>query len=162
MDRCATLFLMNAQLTLSLELKDKLLFDGLALLFQQAPAIVFTRALQALLDTLGPADRDAILQVVERSLFRPPDRRPEAGMVAYSFRRLCFKKSVIDSLGPDDIFRVDTPHGSFAMTKADFLRDFPNVINSESYKQAGLYHYPKVPRKAERYRSAVDTQNVPE
>ena len=152
---------MHMQLTLSIERKDKILFDALALLLQQGPPAVLTRALCALVDTLDPADRGAVLQVVERSLNRPLYYQSDGGVKAYSFRRLCFKKSVIDSLGPVDMFRVDTPHGSFAMTKADFMRDFANVLNSPSYQQAGLYHYPKVPQKAERYRCSDDTQNGP-
>jgi hypothetical protein len=152
---------MHTQLTFSIERKDKILFDALALLLQQSPGAVFTRALCVLADTLEAADRDAILQVVERSLNRAPEYQADAGMTAYSFRRLCFKKSVIDSLGPEDMFRVDTPYGSFAMTKADFMRDFANVLNSASYQQAGLYHYPKVPQKAERYRCSDNMQNEP-
>ena len=81
---------MHAQLTLSIERNDKILFDALALLFQQGPPAVFTRALCALVDTLDAADRGAILQVVERSLNRPRDYQSDAGVKAYSFRRLCF------------------------------------------------------------------------
>jgi hypothetical protein len=65
-----------------------------------------------------------------------------------------FQETVIDGLQPTDKFRIVTPFGSFEMTKEDFERDFPNVRESDSYKQAGIYQYPKIPAKAERYRSS--------
>jgi hypothetical protein len=43
---------------------------------------------------------------------------------------------------------VKTPEGTFRMTKADFYQVFDNVVNSRSYKEKGLYHYPKTPEKA--------------
>ena len=41
-----------------------------------------------------------------------------------------------------------TPDGTFEMTKADFYRAFPNVVQSRSYREARVYHYPKVPAAA--------------
>ena len=45
-----------------------------------------------------------------------------------------------------------TPVGVFQMSKADFYRVFPKVSTTQSYKETGLYHYPRLPAKAERFR----------
>lgn len=71
--------------------------------------------------------------------------KPEA---TYEYYRLCFKANVIEPLGDDDQFRVDTPEGSFVMTKRDFYRVFANVVRTRSYRTARIYHYPKTPQKA--------------
>jgi curved DNA-binding protein CbpA len=68
--------------------------------------------------------------------------------VMYEFSRLCFKADVIESLSDQGSFRVVTPVGIFQMTKADFYRDFANVVRSRSYREGGIYHYPTVPQKA--------------
>ena len=47
------------------------------------------------------------------------------------------------------MFRVDTPIGSYQMSKAEFYRVFANVVASASYRERGLYHYPTTPGKAE-------------
>jgi len=44
-----------------------------------------------------------------------------------------------------------TPVGVFQMSKAEFYRDFPNVVASRSYK-AGVYNYAQLPSKAEQFR----------
>jgi len=68
--------------------------------------------------------------------------------VTYSHPRLCFKASYIEPLNENDVFEVVTAHdGTFRFTKADFYRVFPNVIRSVSYREDGIYHYPKVPKK---------------
>jgi len=73
------------------------------------------------------------------------------GIPSYEFSRLGFKADVIESLGPNDRFRIVTPEGTFEMTKADFYRDFPNVAASMSYRERGLYHYPRTPARALKY-----------
>ena len=70
---------------------------------------------------------------------------------SYEFSRLGFKADVIEPLGPSDRFRVVTPEGTFEMSKADFYRDFGNVTRSMSYRDRGLYHYPRTPEKALKY-----------
>lgn len=70
---------------------------------------------------------------------------------SYEFSRLGFKADVIEPLGKKDRFRIITPEGTFEMTKADFYRDFANVVSSASYRDRGLYHYPRTPKKALRY-----------
>ena len=71
---------------------------------------------------------------------------------SYEFSRLGFKADVIEPLAAGDRFRVVTPEGTYEMTKADFYRDFANVVASMSYRERGLYHYPRTPEKAFKYR----------
>lgn len=70
----------------------------------------------------------------------------------YSSARLTFRRDVIDALGPDDVFRVVTPRGTFEMTRAEFEDVFANVVGSRSYQDGGVYHYPTVPEKVQRFR----------
>lgn len=70
---------------------------------------------------------------------------------SYEFSRLGFKADLIEPLGPFDRFRIITPEGTFEMTKAEFYRDFANVVRSMSYRERGLYHYPATPEKALKY-----------
>ncbi len=87
--------------------------------------------------------------------------------VVYERTRLTFIANVIEPLGWHDAFRVTTPHGVFQMTKAEFYRDFPNVVESSSYRTGtaaanhggGYYHYYKVPNKAYKYR--IDKEATP-
>lgn len=72
-------------------------------------------------------------------------------IVEYKFSRLCFKADIIEPLNEDDVFIVHTPEGSFQMSKADFYEAFSNVVNTKSYKERGIYHYPKTPNKALQY-----------
>jgi hypothetical protein len=66
----------------------------------------------------------------------------------YSFYRLGFRADVIEPLAMTDVFRIETPEGAFQMSKADFRRVFANVAASASYRDKGLYHYPRTPEKA--------------
>ena len=72
-------------------------------------------------------------------------------VVSYEFSRLGFKADVIEPLAPNDRFRIITPQGTFEMTKAEFYRDFANVVVTMSYRTRGLYHYPRTPEKALKY-----------
>lgn len=69
-------------------------------------------------------------------------------IVGYEFGRLCFKADVIEQLNINDAFIVHTPEGSFQITKALFYKRFANVLKTKSYKERGIYHYPKIPTKA--------------
>jgi hypothetical protein len=75
-----------------------------------------------------------------------------APVATYKFSRICFKRDVIEALGPNDSFRVETPIGTFQMSKTEFYRVFPNVVQSRSYSQDGIYHYRTLPRQAEQFR----------
>ena len=57
-----------------------------------------------------------------------------AAAVSYGYSRLCFKAAVIEPLSLETTFEVITPEGIFRMTKADFYKDFPNVVQSDSYR----------------------------
>ncbi len=76
---------------------------------------------------------------------------PSQPIPTYEFSRLGFKADVIEPLRPDERFRIVTPEGTFEMTKAEFYRDFDNVVRSMSYRDRGLYHYPTTPEKALKY-----------
>lgn len=66
----------------------------------------------------------------------------------YKYSRLCFKADIIEPLADEDQFQVDTPEGSFVMTKSEFYRVFPNVMRTRSYQGGRVYHYPRTPQKA--------------
>lgn len=66
----------------------------------------------------------------------------------YKATRLLFRAEVIEPLKDSDVFRVHTPEGTFSMTKADFYKVFSNVVKTKSYRDRGIYHYPKIPTKA--------------
>lgn len=70
----------------------------------------------------------------------------------YKATRLLFRANVIEALTDNDVFKVHTPEGTFSMTKADFYRVFTNVVESKSYREKGIYHYPIVPSKALQFR----------
>lgn len=69
----------------------------------------------------------------------------------YSCSRLTFKACKIESLKENDVFCIKTPAGSFQMTKGDFYKSFPNVIQTKSYREQGVYSYTKTPQKANKY-----------
>jgi len=72
---------------------------------------------------------------------------------SYTHSRLCFKSSFIEPLNENDQFQVKTAKdGIFRFTKAEFYKVFPNVVNSISYIENGIYHYPTIPRKALPYK----------
>jgi len=71
--------------------------------------------------------------------------------VTYKSSRLKFRRKVIESLQPVDVFRVETEVGVFEISKANFYTTFPNVVQSASYRVKGYYNYPKVPEKAKLY-----------
>ena len=112
----------------------------------------------------GPAPWPISKQPAKTPISPEPHRRgrlakePRSGtsgaepLATYEFSRLCFRRDVIEALAPQDAFRVITPTGVFQMTKADFHRAFSNVAQSRSYLENGLYHYPKLPARAEEFR----------
>ena len=73
----------------------------------------------------------------------------EDPVVSYKHPRLCFKAALIEPLNDDDVFEICTANdGNYRFSKRDFYLLFPNVTNSMSYKENGIYIYPKVPKKA--------------
>jgi hypothetical protein len=79
---------------------------------------------------------------------------PTHGAIAIEYRstRLTFRADLIEPLSPKVRFRIVTPAGTFVMSKAEFYSSFPNVVASKSYQRNGLYHYPKIPAAALRFR----------
>jgi hypothetical protein len=69
----------------------------------------------------------------------------------YQATRLLFKASVIERLTDDQTFRIETPEGTYEMTKAQFHTTFSNVVESDTYKRTGVYSYNRTPEKARRY-----------
>lgn len=74
---------------------------------------------------------------------------PNHGAVEYRASRLAFKPDVIEALKDDEVFRIITPVGTFALTKADVYRVFPKMVLTRSYREAGVYHTPFLPRAIE-------------
>jgi hypothetical protein len=50
------------------------------------------------------------------------------------------------------VFRVVTQDWTYEMSKASSTRSFPGVSRSRSYRESGVYHYPRVPKAAEPFR----------
>lgn len=72
--------------------------------------------------------------------------------VSYRSTRLHFKRSYIDPLSMGDEFEIITTGATWRMTKADFYREFSNVIRSISYSGSrGEYHYPSPPPQAAQF-----------
>jgi hypothetical protein len=70
-----------------------------------------------------------------------------------SATRLLFRRSVIESLRPEQRFRIVTrDHGTFEMSRAEFEQVFDNVVRSVSWQRDGLYHMARPPAKAMRFR----------
>ncbi len=72
----------------------------------------------------------------------------EKSLKVYEFSRLSFLAKVIESLNAEESFRIICPEGTFQMTKNEFYSEFKNVVQSRSYREKGIYHYPKPPGKA--------------
>lgn len=137
----------------------KVVIESLAVLLQRPSGAVVDLMAEAYLASLPAESRSAIeglraaAAVHKASLGTLDSTAPPA---TYSFSRLCFRREVIEPLGANDPFRVVTPVGTFQMTKAEFYREFGNVVESRSYSEDGLYHYPKLPAKAEQFRLSTE------
>lgn len=79
--------------------------------------------------------------------------------IEYTSSRLCFKAAEIEPLQDTDVFIIRTPQGVFQFTKAEFYRDFSNVVKTKSYKEDGIYHYSVTPKRALSY--LIDEACVP-
>jgi hypothetical protein len=73
-------------------------------------------------------------------------------VVTYSYPRLCFKADLIEPLDMDDKFCVVTPEGTFAMSKREFYATFKGVVASKSYQVNRVYHFPRIPERALRFK----------
>lgn len=88
----------------------------------------------------------------------PQAIRPPA---TYRATRLSFRADIIEPLEADDVFRVETPQGSYQMSKSEFYAAFPNVVASASYQCDRVYHYSTTPKKAYGYRVAAEVRQGP-
>ena len=78
---------------------------------------------------------------------------PDAELIQpnYSATHLEFRRDTIEPLSDDTVFEIETPAGTFRMTKGQFHADFPEIVSSVSYRDLGLYHYPMIPYKVFRF-----------
>jgi hypothetical protein len=147
-------------LSIPVQPETKILLDALSTLLQAPTGRVIDIAISAYVQELPDSEAQAIKGLKKAALTRlaPDVPAPANGRTApiatYKFSRLCFKRDVIEALAPRDSFRVETPIGAFQMTQADFHRVFPNVTQSRSYLEGGLYHYRTLPSQAEQFRVA--------
>lgn len=147
-------------LSVSVQSETKILLDALSTLMQSSTGRVIDNLALAYVQALPESEKKVIEGLKEAALTRLAADAPTTAkggsvpVATYRFSRLCFKRDVIEALGPNDAFRVETPVGSFQMTNADFHRVFPNVAQSRSYLENGLYHYRTLPSHAEQFRVA--------
>jgi hypothetical protein len=102
----------------------------------QPPPVAPVRYVSAAVSGSSPSHRNA----ADGDTTASPD-----ATVSYRYSRLCFKAKVIEPLAMHDTFEVVTLEGTFRMTKAEFYRDFANVVRSKSYLVGGIYHYRSPP-----------------
>ncbi len=99
-----------------------------------------------------PEDTALSKPAARRATVRPPAAAVpgDSGPIALTYRatRLHFKRDLIEPLALGDRFAVETPVGTFSLTKHEFYDVFPNVIESRSYREHGGYHFPQPPKKA--------------
>ena len=74
------------------------------------------------------------------------------GKLGKLYTRLTFIRDQIEPLNWDDNFTIPTIDGTYRMTKREFYNVFSNVVNTISYRDNGIYHYPRTPKKAEIFR----------
>jgi hypothetical protein len=79
----------------------------------------------------------------------------------YATTHLEFRRDTIEPLPDDAVFEIETPAGTFRMTKQDFHTNFPEIVSSVSYRDLGLYHYPMIPYKAFRFLVREPLANEP-
>ena len=97
--------------------------------------------------------------------FYPTDRRdhsvesgqglsPGSGLVRvrYKASRLTFKRDAIEPLGPNEVFEVITPMGTYRFSKIEFYGVFPHIPKTLSYRKRGSYHGARLHVAAERFR----------
>jgi hypothetical protein len=148
-------------LNASVSAETKILVDSLSSLFQMPVGRVIEIVTLSYVQALPESEARVVNGLKQAALARlirtdvlAAESRGAAPAATYRFSRLCFKRDVIESLSPHESFRVETPVGNFQMTKADFYRVFPNVVQSRSYAEDGIYHYRKLPRQAEEFLTA--------
>lgn len=146
---------MRVSLNVSVLPDTKVVIEALAALLQRSHGAVVNLMSVSYLTSLPEESRTAIEGLRAAAIAHmdsPAAPTTSAPAATYHFSRLCFRRDIIESLGPNESFQVVTPVGKFQMTKSDFYREFQNVVESKSYSDGGIYHYPKLPARAERFR----------
>jgi hypothetical protein len=89
--------------------------------------------------------------------FKKPAYIPSTVAVCeWTSPRLTFYKHKIDPLRDDQFFRIHLEDGrSYKMKKADFLRDFNEVVVSDEYWKEGAYSYKELPEKVDKFADPV-------
>lgn len=148
-------------LNVSVTAETKILLDALSVLTQHPIGRVIEIVTSSYVRALPEKEAGVVNGVKQAALARLVSAGGAAAasgravpVASYKFSRLCFRRDVIEALAPHDSFRVETPVGTFQMTKADFYRVFPNVVKSRSYAEDGIYHYRKLPSQVEEFRLA--------
>jgi hypothetical protein len=145
-------------ISIPVSVETKVRLDAFSTLMQVPLGRVIEILSQAYLTALEPSELDIIKGLTQAAIARlspsslAPRNPNHPPIESYKFSRLCFKREVIERLNPQDRFRVETPVGIFEMAKEDFYRVFPNVVQSKSYVQDGMYHYRVLPKQAEQFR----------
>jgi hypothetical protein len=80
-----------------------------------------------------------------------PNRVAALRANSYRATRLLFRADVIEGLASNQSFRIETPNGTYEMTRAEFLHTFANVAASNTYRNTGQYSYSTTPAKASRF-----------
>jgi hypothetical protein len=101
-------------------------------------------------------------EISERSRASAPRRskpKPPPGpgqmRAEWSASRLCFYKNKIESLRPQDFFRVKVDgEGVYVITRAEFQDNFNDVLLDAGYRQMGYFAYGETPPKAAKFLKA--------
>src|ERR1039458_5290933 len=106
-------------LSVPVQPETKILLDALSTLMQASTGRVIEVLASAYVQALPDSEAKVIMGLKDAALTRlasdvPPLGKGRTAPVAtYKFSRLCFKRDLIEALGPNDSFRVDTPIGTF-------------------------------------------------
>ena len=96
---------------------------------------------------------DLCITLSKQSDLVAPSRAVKPPTVTYHRKRVSFLARHIEPLEPDQEFRMVTWDGVFQMSKAEFYRDFPGVVNGKNYpKKNGFYNSEKPMKAILRYR----------
>lgn len=70
-----------------------------------------------------------------RTLRTPtPDEGGRGIVIAYAPANFAVYRAVVERLSPDERFRMETQHGVFEMSRAEFESAFAWILSTESYR----------------------------
>ena len=119
-------------------------------------------AVQAALAKAAAARAPEPRRVVAEPAKRPKTKRQATPVqsrrglgASWTAPRLTFYKHKIEPLHPKQSFKITVEgNGEFELTKEEFVAQFNDVMMSPSYRSDGLYTYPQIPEKMQRYRKS--------